>query len=138
MRPEIIQLIGDLMVAISPALVALIGFLAVKLAKFIKAKSDNALVEGGLLKLNDAVFTVVKELEQTMASEFAKAAADGVISPEEKAMLKAAAMDKLKGYVSFSELSRLFGLSDPEAFVGAKVEAAVHDLKAIKASLPKR
>lgn len=142
MPPEMLKLLGEIAVALSPVIVALVGMLAAYLAKMIKGKVDNQLVEKGLLMLNDGVWTVVKEMEQTMASEFKKAAADGKLTDDEKRALKSAALMKLKSFVSLDELARLLGLGKDagavENLIDSKVEAAVHDLKEAKALLPKQ
>jgi signal transduction histidine kinase len=133
MSEELIKLLGDLAVALSPVLVALVGLLAAFFAKLIKGKVKQQLLAMAMGKLNEMVWTVVKDLEQTLASEFKKAAADGKLTDAEN--LKELALKKLKSYLSFDELGKLLGLSSnaAESFVSSKVEAAVSDLKDSKA-----
>ena len=73
MNEQLVKVLGDLAVALSPVLVALISALAAFIIKKIKGSVKSDLLQLALVKVTDASFTVVKELEQTMATltEFA-------------------------------------------------------------------
>jgi hypothetical protein len=132
MSESLVQVFGDVAVILTPIIGAAITALAGFIAKLIHEKAKNQLVQTALTKLNHAVWTVVLEVEETMAKEFKKAAADGKLTDEEKQKLKDAAADKLKNYLSFGELSRIFGFGGSEKaaeFVASKVEAVINERK---------
>lgn len=131
MSEEMVRVLGDIAVALSPIVVAAIGALAAYLAKMINGKVKNDLLRAGIGKVNSMVWVVVKEISQTMAEDFKKASADGKLTLEEKRHLKNVAMKKLRKYLSFDELSRLFGMSSAnlDDFIGSKVEEAVGEVK---------
>jgi hypothetical protein len=51
---------------VSPVLVAALTWAAAKLASFIRSKVDNEYLRGVLVRLDDAVITAVKDLQQTV------------------------------------------------------------------------
>jgi hypothetical protein len=132
MSDQVVKVIGDVLLAMSPLLIAAVSWLAVKLGNLIKSKTDNALLSSGLLRLNHAVFLIVKELMQTVAEDLKKANADGKLTDTEKKQIKDAALAKLKSYIGFGEIARLFSLeSEAKAaeFAGSLIENAVRDVK---------
>ena len=89
-----------------------------------------------LLHLDEVVANVVKELSQTMAEAF-RLAADGKLTPEAKAILKAQAVTMVRDYMGahgMDELRTLLKLAEEAfmQFVGSKIEAKVHDVKALQ------
>jgi hypothetical protein len=132
MSPEVQKIFIDILVALSPIIIGLLGMIQIKIHNYIQAHTDNKLAETGLLKMNDAVFAVVKEMNQLVVSEFKKANADGKLTPEEKSTIKQMAINKLKDYISIKELMRIFGFgSEPiaEAFIGTKIESTIASIK---------
>lgn len=118
------------------------AWVAVKLGKLITAKIANEYLKGVLVRLNDTVFTIVKELEQTVVRELKAANDDGKVTPEEREKIKEAALAAVKSHIGMkglAEVGKVLGLSAEtvDSFIGAKVEAAVHDLRAAStASVP--
>lgn len=116
--------------------VAILGGLAAMVARLIHAKVKHEYLRGVLLRLNDAVFTAVGELMQTLASDWRKRSLDGKLTADDKAKLKAEAIRKVRDYLGNngrSELMRILGLDDEakrDALLEGHIEAAVHDLKA--------
>ena len=129
MSEGMVKVLGEVAVALSPVLIALLGIVAQKVAGLISAKTKSELARSLLLRLDHAVFSVVKELQQVVVEEFKKASADGKLTDAEKAQIRQVALDKLKSFVSFTELGKLLSIADVEGFVASRVEAAVHDLK---------
>jgi DNA-binding protein Fis len=132
MNAELIKVLGDLAIALSPLVIAAISALAAYFAKLINEKAKNELLKSGLTKLDHLIFTVVMELEQTMVSEFKKVSADGKLSDEDKKALKDAALNKLKSYFSLDAIMKLFGLANTaiaEDLLSSKIEAAVKSVK---------
>ena len=128
---------------LSPLLVAGLTWVSVKVADLVRAKVKNTYLEGTLVRLNDTVFTVVKDMNQTVVKGI-KAAKDPdspggtSLTKEEKNSIKSQAMSEVKallGIKGLGELAKVLGLSDGSVhqFIGAKIEAAVADTKPGKA-----
>ena len=119
---------------VSPVLVAALTWAAAKLASFIRSKVDNEYLRGVLVRVDDAVVTAVKDLQQTVVAEIKAASDDGKISEAEKRRIKDAAVANVKSYLGakgIRVLAEVLGLSGGalDSFLGSKVEAAVHDLR---------
>lgn len=119
---------------LAPAVVAFLGWASIRLANWLKAKTKNEYLSGALVRLNDAVFSAVKEVEQTVVGAIRRAKADGKITDEEKAEIKAKAIAAVKSYLGAKgllELAKVLGLDGAalDALIGAKIEGAVHDMK---------
>ena len=117
-----------------PFAAAGVHWLGSRAGDLIRAKVDNEALRGVLLRLNDAVITAVKDLEQTLVDEVKLAAEDGRISREERRRIKDKAVRQVKSYLGrtgLKELKDVLGLWDlaVEDFIGSKVEAAVLDLR---------
>lgn len=118
----------------SPLLIATLTWLAGKLAQLVQARVKNEYVRGVLLRLDDAVLTVVREIHQVSVDALKAAAPDGKLTPEVKAMVKRAALDAIKknlGVKGLSQLVKVLGINTEavDKLIGTRVEAAVHDLK---------
>jgi hypothetical protein len=118
----------------SPVLIAVLTWVSTKLAQLIHARVKNEYLRGVLLRLDDAVLSVVREIHQVTVEALKAAAPDGKLTPEAKVMVKRAALDAIKknlGARGLTQLTRVLGI-DGEAvdkLIGTRVEAAVHDLK---------
>ncbi len=124
---------------LSPLILALLGWLGMKLSTLIRTKIKNEMIGGMLARLNDSVFTAVKSVEQTMVRQL-KAAKDPEspggtqITKEEGEQVKSAALAEIKSYWGprgLSELGSVLGLESGglDKLLESKVEAAVHDTK---------
>ena len=133
----------NILEALSPAILALLGWLGLKLSQWLRAKISNELIGGMLARLNDSVFTAVKAIEQTVVREI-KAAKESdspggaKITRAEADRVKKAAVDELKSYWGargLAELGDVLGLTGDglNKLLESKVEAAVHDLKVAEA-----
>lgn len=122
---------------LSPLLLALLGWLSVKLAQLINARVEQEYLRGVLVRLTDAVFTVVKELDQTLVTAMKDANRDGKLTDSEKAEIKLRAVATVKAYLGMKgieAIAKVLGLSSAgvDNFISAKVEAAVHDLRSVE------
>lgn len=124
---EVLQLL-------SPVFLAALTWAASKLAQLIRAKVKNEDLKGALLRLDDAVLSTVKDLQQTLVEQLKAARADGRITEAEKQQLKNKALAAAKaslGTAGRAEVAKAFGL-DADAFdalLSSKLAAAVHDLR---------
>ena len=119
---------------LSPVLLAALTWAAAKLAQLIRAKVKSEYLRGALVRLDDAVFTAVKDLKQSVVEEIKAASADGKITDDEKKRIKEKALASVKSHLGtkgLSELATVLGLDGGaiEGFLSSKVEAAVHDLR---------
>ena len=80
---------------LSPVLLAALTWAAAKLAQLIRAKAQNEYLKGVLVRLDDAVFTAVKDLQQTVVSAIKEASADGRITDRRQAVGRAARREGL-------------------------------------------
>lgn len=119
--------------AMSPLFMGAITWASVKLSGLIKAKVNHSYWQGLLLRLDDAVMTTVKELQQTLVQGLKAASSDGKITSAEKARVKQQAVDRIRAILGpklIKELEMVLGLGADAVsqYIGAKVEAAVLDL----------
>lgn len=119
---------------LSPVLLAALTWAAAKLAQFIRAKVGNEYLKGVLVRLDDAVFTAVKAIQQSVVEEIKLASADGKITDEEKRRIKDKALATVKSHLGtkgLAELAKILGLDGValDGLLSSKVEAAVHDLR---------
>ena len=121
---------------LSPVLLAGLTWLVARAVALIRARVQNEFLRGVLLRLGDATLTATKELQQTVVDEIKAASADGKIVADERRRIKAAAVANVKSHLGpkgIAEFARILGLADGalDALIGAKVEAAVHDLRRV-------
>ena len=119
---------------VAPLLAGAITWALAKLASHIQASIQNQYLQGVLLRLDHAVVTVVKDLEQTVVDQIKAASVDGKITADERRRIKRAALDLVKSYLGAKGLRVLgdvLGLSGGalDDFLGSRIEATVHDLR---------
>jgi hypothetical protein len=119
---------------LSPILLAALTWAAAKLAQLIRAKVQNEYLKGVLVRLDDAVFTAVKDIEQSVVEQIKEASADGKITDDEKKRIKEKALASVKSHLGtkgLAEVARILGLDGGalDGLLSSKVEAAVHDLR---------
>jgi hypothetical protein len=113
------------------------GVGAIVAARWINANVSNTMLKSVLLRLDDVVFTVVKEINQTIV-DASRDPTTGKLLPDAAERAKAAALAKVKAYLGADGLKlllKVFGIgADTDAIIASKIEAAVHDVKALKAT----
>lgn len=128
MKEQLASLGVSVLQALSPALLALLGWIGVKIAALIQAKVKNVTMQGILTRLDDTVLASVKEVEQTFVSNLK----DG--KPDDFAKAKQMALDSIKSHMGtkgMGELKTVLGLDDPaalEKFIVTMLESKVHDV----------
>lgn len=116
---------------LAPVLMAALALASTWLAALIRTKVKNEFLRGVMLRLDDAVFAAVKEVEQVIVARLKEASADGTITAQERVAVKNAAIASVKeqlGQQGLVAVSKAIG-DGLDAVLGAKVEAAVHDMK---------
>jgi len=119
---------------LSPVLLAALTWAAAKLAQLIRAKVRSEYLRQVLVRLDEAVYTAVKDLQQSVVEEIKAASADGKITDEEKKRIKERALASVRSHLGakgLSEVGTILGLDAGalDGFLSSKVEAAVHDLR---------
>jgi hypothetical protein len=118
-----------------PVLVAALSWGSLELVRWLRAKTKSTYLQGLLDRVNDTVMTAVKSAEQVTVAALRAANADGRITDEEKAAVKAKVLEEVKSHLGprgLAEIGKILGLDDGAlaSLLGSKVEAAVLDLKA--------
>ena len=95
---------------------------------------DNERLSAALLRLENAVVTAVKDIEQTLVAEYRRLSADGKLSREDHRRLKEAAVRRVKTFLGSAGLKEIGSVLDVwelsvEDFIGAKIEATILDMK---------
>lgn len=127
-QPAVLQLVTWL----SPLLLVATAWLFARLAALIRAHVHNVVVQGALLRLNDAAQTIVAMLEQTEVPLLKQSAATGKLTLDDARMLKAKAITMVKDYLGKNGVATLKQVFDTDALqevIAAKVEAAVAEGK---------
>ena len=122
---------------LSPVLLAAASWVATRLGKLISQQVHHESLKALLLRLDDSVFTAVKSIEQSIVEDIKKASADGVITPEEAAKIRASAVRRVKdtlGATALSHLKDLLALGEHglEKMLESKVDAAVYELRQVR------
>lgn len=120
--------------ALSPLLLAALGWLSLQVAAFINTHVRNERLRGVLARVDDAVLVAVREIEQLYVSRLKNASADGELTADERKDAKDAAVTAARSYLGargLVELGKVLGipLDDVDRVVSARVEAAVYNLR---------
>ncbi len=120
--------------ALSPVLLGVLTWTAARLSRLIEARATEERVRGALLRLDHAVSTVVRELQQVTVDALKTASRDGKLGANVPSMLQRAALWRVRqhlGAKGIADLARVLGLDaqSVDRLIGTRVEAAVYDLK---------
>ncbi len=120
---------------LAPVLMAALTLVAARLAQLISARVKNEYLRGVLLRLDDAVMTVVREVNQVTVQSIKASSPDGRLDPGVGDTIKATALQTVKAHLGAKglvELGRVLGLDGKavDRLIGTRIEATVHDLKA--------
>lgn len=132
---ELWNLVSMAIQGLAPVLLAILSWLGVMASKWIQEKVKNETASGILLRLDDAVLTVVRELQQTMVDDLKAASSDGKLTKEERDEIKTKALGNLKSYYGtkgLKILAQVLGLSigaEFDKFLSSKLEAKVKESK---------
>jgi len=123
---------------VSTLLSALLAWVGGAVRRWLVSKTKSE-VAG---RVSDLAFQVVLEIQQTVAAKIREAAADGVITAEEKAAIKEAALDVLRSRVGakgITEIKAVLGYPPDQidGFLGGLIESAVFKLKLMTPPAPK-
>jgi hypothetical protein len=115
-------------------LVAVVTFLAAQATAWMRAHTKNTLVLGFMDRVSEEVEKGVAAIEQTVVAQL-KPASGGVLSAEDAARVKQAALDlvlaNLGGQKWLDEAKKILGEADIKAFLASRIEAAVQGMQRV-------
>ncbi len=119
---------------LSPVLLAALTWMAAKVAQLINARVKNEYLRGVLVRLDDTVLAVVREVNQVTVDAIKAASVDGRLPPGAREAVKNAALTAIKSHLGpkgIAEIAKVLGLKTDglDRLIGTKIEAAVHGLK---------
>ncbi len=122
--------IADLLIYGLPLVTAGSVYALTAASLFLTVRYRNSRLAQALVILDEAVISVVKELNQTVVDDLKKARADGKLTPDEAKQIKSKAVELVLTRLG-SKVPRLLQKRFGSLFnlVGTKVEATVYDLK---------
>ena len=130
MKALLASIIPQAIDLLTPLILAALGWLSWRAAGWIKAHTKNAQVQGVLLRLDDAVFTAVSALEQTVVVAAKTASSDGQLTKSDGAAVKAAALAEIKSHLGpkgIAELQAILGIKSDalDSFLSSRIESSV-------------
>jgi hypothetical protein len=117
---------------------AVVGWLGAHAVAFIRARTKNTLVLGFMDRLTSEVNAAVAAAEQLVVTDL-KAASGGKLSATDAAKIKADVLAQVQknlgGDAWIAEAEKVIGVTDVEAFLSTRIEAAVAALAASSAQV---
>jgi hypothetical protein len=120
--------------ALAPFMLAVLTWLGAKASQLISVRVRNERLRAALLRLDDAVLSIVRELQQVTVEPLKASSTDGRIPDGTKEAIRQAALAGIRAHLgphAVAELIRTLGIGDEhlDRIIGTKVEAAVHALR---------
>lgn len=124
MPPELIQILVDLAVALSPILMSLASFAAYMAAAWLKQKVKHDRAGQAIDMAQFAVIDIVAAGGSAFRAKLAAAAEDGVITKAEMIEVRDAALKAAKAQAGTEVLDALKAITaDPDAWLWTKIQA---------------
>src|SRR5689334_15358249 len=99
---------------LSPLVLGAVTWLAARLAQYITARVKNECLRGVLVRLDGAVVSVVREIQQVTVDALKKSNVDGRIPVGAREAIRNAAMSAIKSHLGargLGEIARVLGLN---------------------------
>jgi hypothetical protein len=130
MQEFVAQAADTLLPIAATLLTALVSWGLTELAKYVRSRTKNEAVNGALQRICHMADTTVAELNQTVADGLRAAAADGKITPDERAALKAQAVGLVQSRLAPEVIKAAAqGVTDITEFISARIERSVWEQK---------
>jgi hypothetical protein len=129
------QIAKQIVDAVQPLVVTLVGLLFAWLANEVRAKVKSTRVQGVLLRLTDLAETVTGELQQTVVDAVKARAPDQPLDAAFAESVKRQAISKVQAHLGpkgIQEVLTVFGyssLSDVQSLIASKIESALKSSK---------
>lgn len=125
---------------LSPLALAGLSWLVAKVTELIKAKTAESTLRNSLLRLNGAVDSVTRSVQQVTVDSIKSTSADGRLTTDQQTTVKQGALAEVKSYLGTRGLEGLaasleLDKATLDAFIATRIEAAVHDLKLERATV---
>jgi hypothetical protein len=119
---------------LSPALALALSWTGARLARLFGARARDERTRAALALLDEAIFTIVREIQQVSADTLRAGSSDGKLGTGISSMLRRAALSRVReqlGARGIAELGRVLGLDQQalDRLIGTRIEAAVYELK---------
>jgi hypothetical protein len=126
---------GRAIIALAPVLLAALSYVSVKGAELLHARIKNEYLQGVLIRLDDAVFTAVCEVQQVVVNKLKERSEDGHLTTEDRQYVKNAALGSIREYLGPKGLAlvgKVLGIPNTEVdrHLESRLEAAVFELRA--------
>jgi hypothetical protein len=128
------NMLYQIMVYLSPVIMALIAWLSTESARLIRSKIKDQDVQTALLHVDELITTAVTNTAQTFVDNIRANTKDGKIPIEAQQDAKRQTLIAVQTYIgqNAGTLAKLLGFADQktlEQFLLAKIERCVHSLK---------
>jgi hypothetical protein len=126
---------GNIVTLFWPLWIASLSWLSVKAVQFVSLKTNHERQRAAQARLESAVRSAVREVQQVFVDGLKAASIDGALTPDQRSQAKRAALDSVRAQLGprgRAEVRHAFGLEHEalEPLLARQVEAAVHRLKA--------
>lgn len=126
------ELIASLAPVVGALFTGLVSLALMWLKNYIKARTNNVLVENAMARISNTAETVVAHISQTVVDGIKSAAADGKLSKEDGVFFKRQAIELVKSQIPTLVLNQAkMGTKNLDFFVGMKIEQAVSKQKTV-------
>lgn len=120
--------------ALAPLALAILTWAGARLGRLLDLRAKGERFRGAVATLDDAVWSVVRELEQISVGALKAASSDGKLSESVRSMLHRAAVGAVKqqlGARGLAALARAYALDAAavDRLIGTRVETALYDLR---------
>lgn len=132
------QLAAQAAPVVGTLVLAVMGWLGAHAVAFVRAHTKNTLVLGFMDRLDEEVEAAVAAAEQVAVADLKASSATGKLTPADAVRIKgdvlAQVQKNLGGDRWVAEAEKVIGVTDVEAFLSTRIEAAVAALAASSAS----
>lgn len=130
----LIKLLPQLMEIAGSLLLVVCSWAATQIALWIRKKGQYEKVATAIIRIDDAVQTAVRQVEQTIRPMLNEISQDGLVTVEEKRQLKFTAMASVRDYLGgkgLEDSGRALKMTEDKllAYLDGKIEAEVLALK---------
>lgn len=140
----IAKTVSDFAAEVAPAVgtlaMAAVTWLCVKASAWVHARTKNVLVTGFMDRLSTEVQSAVAAADQLAVADIKAASVNGRLTATDAAKVKADVLAQIKanlgGDAGVAKATKILGVTDIEAYISARIEAAVQALATTAPAAP--
>ena len=126
---------------LSPLAVGAVSWAATRLSGLMTVRLRGDAQQSALTRIDEAAFTVVREMEQVTVNAFRSASPRGTLGTNIPSLLHRAALGRVRDHLGpkqMSALAQALGLDGDAVnrLIGTRIEAAVYELKRQRGARP--